>query len=202
VKKCEKCGADCFDGAIICYKCKERFADAAEDTEIAEWTRKIGEDTLSRYKSMGGWLLFFMIVNGLAALKGFIDAGNYYSLFTALKHTATDMTPAMWTLSMIAVATLVASALVSGIFVILVCARRSIFLKIYQITSIASLLLSAAMMAVTYAVSGAPLNALVIVTLCFGVAGLFIMTLYYCRSVRVRVYMGGEEHKRRALFRL
>ena len=53
-----------------------------------------------------------------------------------------------------------------------------------------------------YADYGVSLGASAVSNVVFGVLGLILMTMYYCRSVRVRKYMGSTEYQQRALFRI
>ena len=89
------------------------------------------------------------------------------------------------------------------IFVSSVLNRRPIFLRVEQISYIALFLVQICF-AVSVSMAGmfAPgTEAFELIARPFAaIVGMLLMTLYYSRSIRVRVYMGSEEFKQKALF--
>ena len=85
--------------------------------------------------------------------------------------------------------------------------RNHNFLRIYQIAFIVSIAFSIiTMIMLNMALSGSSISGLeggtMIGSIVVGVVELILFTMYYCKSVRVRTYMGGTEYQQKALFRI
>jgi hypothetical protein len=146
---------------------------------------------------MGGWLLFFMIVCMLDALLGVIGAISLIRLGFAIMGWYGGYGVTLVIVSII----MLAAAALEVVFITQVFTRKPGFLRFYQICKIVVIGGTLIDLIATAVVAGVGTGSLSnIGSLIGGVVGIFLMTLYYSRSVRVRTYMGSEEYKSRALF--
>ena len=157
------------------------------------------EDT-QKYKTLGGWLLFFLICWGISALRALLDLVQYLRMIAYFGIGYVQ--PAFGSI----LVDLVSIGL-SVIMIVLIVQRHPKFLRIYQILTIAnaalSLFVTVPMAINLRATNAAPVLAIGILGTFFGLAtGLILMTMYFCKSVRVRTYMGGTEYQQKALFRI
>jgi len=88
------------------------------------------------------------------------------------------------------------------IYVAQVFGRKSRFLFFYQLASILGLLTGIPSLIALNMVAGASGSGEVIWNMLLATAGLFLFTLYYSGSVRVRVYMDNDEYFTKAIFTL
>ena len=159
------------------------------------------ETTYEKYRSLGGWLLFFVILWGLAALS---NVGSVFSLIGTVG-TLSAYGSSLVLSSILGMLAGAFSAVTCIIMVVFIVKRNPSFLRVYQILSIVGIVLSIAMVVSSQVVvSGSTVSIVsnVLVGGVGGVLGLILMTLYFCKSVRVRTYMGSTEHIDRALFKI
>ena len=186
------------------YTQQPDYAQAGTGQRFAQTTAVHPE-----YKNMGGWLLFFMIIYIIdivyliiSGVQGFMQMGEYGGYIEAyfggglagvLNFTF------IWG---------VIGAILYAYFVYLVFTRKTNFLRMFQIISILNIVVSLIIMLAMNAMLGeyasyVNLGGSMAGTLIGGIAGLILMTLYFCRSLRVNIYMGGsDEYKNKALFRI
>jgi len=158
------------------------------------------------YQRMGGWLLFFMILCILDAAAGLIYTGIVNGLADLLDSNTLrlldyyDSAFKNWHTAMTIICSLIVIAsIIEIIFVVQVFNRKPGFLKLFQICRIMSIVLVIASIIaeasfyssydLPYKVSSDSIRNII-----SGFAGFFIMTLYYCRSKRVRTYMGSDDY--------
>ena len=172
-----------------------------------------GMSTTNDYSKLGGWLLFFFILwivggiyniyNGISA---WVVAGGYLSMLGSY---------GMGGLSAVIAGVCIVSV-IAGIGGLAMCwfiyKRNPIMLRYYQLFNIAIIALYivvAIIMAVVInglgsyasAYTGAYMVGMVSGVI-GGIIGIVLMTMYFCKSERVRIYMGNDEYLQRAIFRI
>ena len=154
-----------------------------------------------RFQKLGGWLLFFVICWGLAALSSLSSIVSLVGAANSLSAYGSGLAAA----SYLGVAANILSAVISVLMIVFIAKRNPSFLRLYQILTIVALALNV-VMAIASAVGMGGYGAAVIGSALFGIVigigGLCLMTLYFCKSVRVRTYMGSTEYIDRALFKI
>ena len=221
---CSKCGNDMPDQSEVCPACGYNIdvSRAADGRQIASapvsqqvppgYVQNTAapssaghSQTHGDYNKLGGWLLFFVVwwvfsgvsnmYSGLSGIESinhrlsfFGDYGNVLMAFFAVQFFA-------------------------GIPCLLLCwhiyKRNHVFLRFYQLYIVALaviyiILIVAALstmdgQGVSY---GMDLSQSLIGGIIGLVGGAVIMTMYFCKSERVRTYMGGVEYMMRAIFRI
>jgi hypothetical protein len=167
-----------------------------------------GTPVAPNYQKMGGWLLFFMILCMVDAAVAIIGVGLLNGLVVVIRNLISGFgSYYSSTYTAIMVVTIITSLIALGaaaleiVFVVQVFKKKHGFLKLYQIckiVSIAAVLIG--IIAVCIAYKGFHVGSSDISSLIGGIGGIFLMTLYYCKSVRVRTYMGGDQYMKSALF--
>ena len=164
------------------------------------------------YMQIGGWLLVFVIGGIITTVYNINLAINTIRDNTEMLNDAffDAVLPDDWktaiNLEIIASFIIFLAAVFQIIFVVQVFQRKKAFLLFEQLTFI-TLLFSGIIMIVALNMIGFSEFEENEVSQTIGgtigyIAGLFLYTLYYSRSVRVRTYMGNDEYLDRALFTL
>ena len=223
---CTSCGTQLPDGTKFCPACGTKLAEPEQpsqtyaapepapvmpDYQYQQSGTSYGSDVANpEYKKMGGWLLFFMVINIISGVYNVIYSG-IYTLATTAPYLEYISAFGGGGLSGIVIFSCIV-ALVVGVlalvFVYFVFKKNPIFLKFYQIVQIVSIVLSIVMLIglnaaigdMGMSISDTGIN--VAPSIIGGIVGLVLMTMYYCKSVRVRTYMGSDEHIKNALFRI
>ena len=228
---CTKCGTEVPDGTKFCPTCGNQLesgatsASAATTSDYSTQTYGVESSTTGGYSSqvtgaytavehpeyqkMGGWLLFFMIINIIAAVYSFVSVITSCSVTgEAMEMMAAFGMGDLQGIMMFSMVEMVVVAILELIFVYFVFSKNVSFLKFYQIVQILSIVLSVILIIAANSVFGnygytlAEAGINVAPSLVGGILGLILMTMYYCKSVRVRTYMGSTEYQKRALFRI
>ena len=160
----------------------------------------------ARYKNLGGWMLFFT----LAAVFGIfvnlvvsVRILNPIAMIWDFMHLFPEELSRAITIELIGGVVMLSIVILQIAFVVCVLRRNPIFLKVEQISYIILCLsqialLVSANMAGMFGISE---DAFAPVTTMVGaIIGTILMTVYYSKSVRVRVYMGSDDYKAKALF--
>jgi len=152
------------------------------------------------YRQIGGWLLFFMILEILPLP---------WMLFTSIRSYVFVLGGEFSVYAAITFGSLLLSSLAFVFDVMFICCvfrRDHLFLRYLQIRMILALTVSAItftasifLVAPNVAVVGASMFCIG-TSMSFAIGFALLMVLYYCKSERVRIYMGGEEFKDKALF--
>ena len=160
----------------------------------------------ARFRALGGWLLLFV----LAAIFGIfvnlvfsVRIINRVILVGHFIHLLPDDIYRANTINLVSGIVMLSLTILQTAFVVSILGRKPTFLRIEQITYIL-LCLTQIGLVVSANMAGA-LNpgaeAFELVARAFGaIIMMIIMTAYYSRSMRVRVYMGSDEFKKKALF--
>ena len=161
------------------------------------------------YHKLGGWLLFFVvltIIGLIGALKTIIDAVGLYSDGN-MEYITMILGDGYSTALMVSIIGTIVVFALQVTCLVMIFQRNHNFLRIYQIAFIISIVFAIiTMIMLSMVLSG---NSLVgdavgssIPSIVIGVVELILFTMYYCKSVRVRTYMGGTEYQQKALFRI
>ena len=105
--------------------------------------------------------------------------------------------------------------ILAGVLSYYIYKRNRIFLCFYQLTSILMMIIVAIICIAVFAIAnsvkssvglyGGSLDTYSSTLITYGVSGivgLILMTMYFCKSERVRTYMGSTEYMEKALFRI
>lgn len=213
---CSNCHQEVADQARFCYKCGSpiTYAPASQGYQQAQQeyhqSRQYPQQPLYQisqqkdYSSLGGWLLFFVI------LQFFSIASVITSLIKALPKFIPDLVFHPGTYEVLIAIAYMFSFFVIPLYItalVLILQRNPLFLRVFQWTAMIAFIgnllqISALMSLLAYARFHhiAPLMIGQITTTFSGLAGLLLMTLYYCKSIRVRTYMGNDEYMNKAVF--
>ena len=151
-----------------------------------------------KYKNLGGWLLFFVVCWGLTALMGLASLARYVSM---IAYFGDDYVMPAFGM----ILSTLASVALSITMCVSIVRRAPNFLRLYQILAIVNLgvsLLAAVPSASVTISSAAFATGASISTVAGAAVGLVLMTMYFCKSKRVRTYMGSTEYLDAALFKI
>ena len=147
--------------------------------------------------SLGGWFLFFVVLIVIGCVFG--------TIMTLIAIAAGENGAAL----LGTLLTLV-SYVLNIVCVVQISRRKSDFLWYNQHAAIINVIgqiivfLTAMKESWGFALQSSSYQAMVVITvvfyLIFSAAGIALMTLYYCKSIRVRLYMGNDDYAKKALF--
>jgi len=164
------------------------------------------------YSKLGGWLSFFVIimiiitaVYLLASIENLLRTPNRFEMLTEFAELYPEsMGPAVW-ISFIAELGGLASGLFAILFLVQIFRRKPNFLRYFQIMVIVNFmyaifaqLIPSIMVGYEWLMFGSA--GAHIASLVYGPLMFFLWPLYYCKSVRVRTYMGSDEYMDKAIF--
>ena len=158
------------------------------------------------YSSLGGWLLFFTIC---WLIGGVYNIYNGISSWVATNGYLTILGPVGFVLVVLYIVYIAAGAACIALSYFIY-KRNPFFLRFYQLYSIGMIGLYVILMILMLIIAnaagvGAYANNYIgaFIGGAIGAAvGVALMTMYFCKSERVRVYMGGTEHISGAIFRI
>ena len=127
------------------------------------------------YSKLGGWLLFFVTLCIFDTIVGFSNICTFFSSKNGFSAVF-----------------LFEALCLEIIFVVCVLKRNHYFLLFYQLGKIVSII----------GCILAFLNSGNFFILIINSSGLLLMTLYFCKSERVEIYIGSNEYRELALFRI
>jgi len=196
MKYCTQCGNPCIDQAAFCEKCGRPFY------EPVQAPRK-------DYTKLGGWLLFFVIwniiglVGGIAIAVSSVRSSGSLSLFS-LNYGEGNLPTFVFGIFYKVI--WAGECVLALLHIIQIFKKNHGFMRSMQINNICAIVLMTMISAQQILVAGDTVAwAVAIINAVGQLLGLFLgmllTTLYYCRSRRVRAYMGGTEYQDKALFR-
>jgi hypothetical protein len=202
MKYCSQCGSQNNDDAAFCVKCGYSFAAAeVPQSQPPTYYQQPYADPVRQqgYSTLGGWLLVIVILNAITLIFSFYTTiSGIGTVFEIAAYGSPLMT------FLVAVEQLINIGIITMtiIFIVKLLTRDSSFLLFEQIGRILGCAVQIYGIIVYVALIGSADEIITssMSTLIGTAAGFFLFTLYYCRSVRVRTYMGGDEFKRKALF--
>ena len=155
------------------------------------------------YQKLGGWLLVLVVLEGLSVL-------SYISMLIQSFGSFGSLSSYGGAYLVVGIISILANALglaYAAGFVYFVVKRNPIFLWFYQVMGLASMALALINVIVSATmVSGSGYGGAAIgggvAGVVIGILFLALFTMYFCKSVRVRTYMGSTEYIDRALFKI
>ena len=161
-----------------------------------------------KYKTLGGWLLFFviiMILGVVGSIASVISTNAEWSQYS--QYAASLGMGAYNTFFMVWSVLVVIECLLNVGLIALIIMRNDIFLKYYQIICIVDLVLSVIIMVYAGSLpnvgdSMTSISSSMISGILGAIVGFILMTMYYCKSVRVRTYMGSTSYIDKALIKI
>ena len=202
---CASCGNALAEGARFCEGCGAQVGQQPQpqNQSLYQNTAHVRGGN-KNYSKIGGWLLFFVIVNIISVARALLIVKNEITGSVDILQYAYGNISTALIINIIAQVTTFAALVLAVMWIIQVFQRKTMFLRILQIESIimtASYILSFIAISIigfeNYDGNVISTNTSVLVGT---VAGFFLMTLYYCKSVRVRTYMGTDEYMNKAIF--
>ena len=209
MKQCKNCGSRCEESAVVCPSCEKEF----EEPQNSCYQQPPVDN--QKYKKMGGWLLYCFI-SMIAVAVGYaimfftnvfeildkLDTLEFARQYPMLLPDGLEM--ATWFSIFAEIVGLLAIAF-PILYLVQLFKRKPGFLRYYQLTIIAGLFYRVFAFIIPMIILGndselfGPLSSHIIV-LIGGPFAFFLWTLYYCKSVRVRTYMGSDEYMGKAIF--
>ncbi len=221
---CKKCGAEMKDNADFCPQCGEKNivqASEGQTSNTSEATPAQNDQPQSvqnantqqatqqpayaqsdaatmpqnqQYTTMGGWLLFFMIIDILGIIGLVLELVVNSSSFAYLSYFG------MGGIAVLAVIELVVAAVLMTVHVVFTFSKKPQFLLVYQLASLIALVLD--IICIIFVAGLQIMNISSMIPSVIGSAvGLILMTLYYCKSVRVQTYMGNTDYIDKAIIK-
>ena len=147
-------------------------------------------------------MLFFVIINMIALL---VSLGSIFETIQTnaelLQWYGGEFRTAL-TIEILGSVVFLVSLVFCVLWIIQIFQRKPLFLRFLQIEAIIGVAAQIIMLIAVYIVRHyIELDmSTTIGMLTGGIAGFFLWTLYFCKSVRVRTYMGSDEHMSKALF--
>lgn len=155
------------------------------------------------YQKLGGWLLAIVVVNIISILYSISQVISVNSEWSQWGSTAASLGLGSYnTFFIVWSIVVVALALLQAVFVYFIISRNNIFLKYYQIMLIVNIVASIAITIYASTLPNYGSSADMVGGIIGGVVGLVLMTMYFCKSERVRTYMGSTAYQDQALFKI
>ncbi len=221
---CKKCGAEIKDDADFCPQCGEKNivqASEGQTSNTSETTPAQNDQPQSvqnantqqatqqpayaqsdaatmpqnqQYTTMGGWLLFFMIIDILGIICLVLELVVYSSSFAYLSYFG------MGDIAALAVIDLVVPGILTTVHVVFTFSKKPQFLLVFQLASLIALVLD--IICIIFVAGLQIMNiSSMIPSVISSAVGLILMTLYYCKSVRVQTYMGNTDYIDKAIIK-
>ncbi|MDR1067561.1 MAG: zinc ribbon domain-containing protein [Clostridiales bacterium] len=220
MKLCSKCGARHADNAAVCDRCGARFelggvkkalerrpslVDRPSYYESPPSDAEQSAKGRADYHSIGGWLLFFIIICALDAVAALVGTAFWNGSSAVMDSLPIDVEDAEYSailvVNVLAGIFTVISAAVEIAFIVQTLMKNKKFLFTFQISGIISVAAGfIGVIAVCMTYGRAPLGINYMRGLIGGIGGFSMLTLYFCQSVRVRAYMESDDYMAAALF--
>jgi len=156
-----------------------------------------------RYQKLGGWMLFFVIA--IIIVATFVILRPFATTYMHIMHsTIFDSIDEFIFLFILLYIPEVIAAIIAMICVAQIFKRKEKFLKYLQLSQFINILARViARIALIVEFPGILTNRIIDLVITIGVltAICALTTLYFCKSVRVRAYMGSDDYIAKAIFR-
>ncbi|MDR2599427.1 MAG: DUF2569 family protein [Oscillospiraceae bacterium] len=214
---CTNCGSSLGNDTMFCEYCNTPLSPPATETtgqnEFISTGLAIPPD--HKYHKLGGWLLFLVILNIIAividAFSSIPDVLESIDLLVWLGegNQAAVVLPENFkdalTIALVGEVVGLLTIVFSAIFVVQVFQRKSTFLRFAQLSALAGIFFVVVARLIPNAMIGSEWIGEDYITpaissLTGAIIGFFIFPLYYCKSIRVRTYMGSDEYMHKAIF--
>ena len=158
------------------------------------------------YTKMGGWLLLFVILNIIIIVS---------NLGTAINEIRTSAEALGWfssgsdiwnavVINIVGQIITIAAVIFQILFIVQIFGRKHLFLRLDQISRIILFVSTIFTFIVVGMIGmenyGSDTVSQITTSLISVCLGFFLMPLYYCKSIRVRTYMGSDEYMEKAIF--
>jgi len=160
------------------------------------------------YRKMGGWLLFFVICGILGIVMNIVtlfrEVATYSENAGLLRAVSGSIKTAL-NLALYGQIIIALGVVFQIVFIVNIFQRKPPFLRFYQISAIVLLCASIISFFIPAGMIGfdafaGNVMSQVVSGLIGSIVGFFLLTYYYCKSRRVRTYMGSDEYMAKALF--
>ena len=213
---CPNCGASLEEGAKFCTSCGMSVVPDAQpqpEPQPAQYQPASPQSTPQQppqspstpagknYEKLGGWLLFFVICYGISAVWSLVGLLGLSGVVGMMATHRGGLALPMICSALINVASIVADVF----FIVLIVKKHPNFLRLLQIIRIAAIgasFLLTVIAGLSYGSGVAMFGIEAFSLLIGGAVGLILMTMYFCKSERVRMYMGSTEYLETALFKI
>jgi hypothetical protein len=210
---CPDCGEQNEQGARFCMKCGSDLQRSGETpapgpaapsagsapgcgSDVSDPSRMNASPYMHAehpYKKLGGWLMFFVVCYFLGALGSLLSLIPSIGMMSAFGYILPGGIAGL--LVFVFVITFGFSIAIGIILPVMIIRRDKRFLFVYHIGSLITIALSLLVTIILgIALAGYGTGSMLIPSMAGTVAGVIIMTLYYCKSVRVRTYMGTDAY--------
>jgi len=164
---------------------------------------------VNKYHTLGGWLLFFVIANmigvvvdAVVSLSGIAETITLFGEIPMIRSLLPDNFESALYITLIGEVVGLLTIVFTILFVLQVFQRKHTFLRFYQLAMFAGMFYAIFVgvipnVMLDYFDASFSRN---IGTLLGSIAGILLVTLYMCKSIRVRTYMGSDEYMYRAIF--
>ncbi|MDR2589892.1 MAG: DUF2569 family protein [Oscillospiraceae bacterium] len=214
---CTGCGSPHDNDSMFCKYCNTPLSppttEAIGQNEFISTGSGIPPD--HKYRKLGGWLLFFVIINIIAivvdafgSIPDVLESIELFAMLGEVNLSAAGLPENFknaLTIALIGEVVGLLTIVFSIIFVVQVFNRKSTFLRFAQLSALAGIfflivarLIPNTMVGIDY--MGEDYITPAISSLIGSIIGFFIFPLYYCKSIRVRTYMGSDEYMHKAIF--
>jgi hypothetical protein len=201
---CEKCGDELADGAKFCEGCGSQVEQPSQSSQ-PQYRPPVQPNPAvasKDYSKLGGWLLAWVIASILSVLVYTVRAFGEIIGSMDVRHLIdTDIFYLIISGQIVALAAVVFFIM----SIVQIFKRKPLFLRFEQIgliliavSVVLDTFIPAGMIGLDWYDTEVLTNSISIFIGC--AVGFFLYTLYFCRSVRVRTYMGADEYAKKALF--
>ena len=143
----------------------------------------------SKYRSMGGWLLFFVIAQGIGLLSASVSLmdSQYFAMF-GLVRDYPDLLSILW----IGIISSGLDIVLAGVVLVLIFMRRPVFRKIFFLRSITQIAPYVVLIILVQTSSWMPKGMMptIILQAIAAVISFLIWFSYFSKSLRVKIYLG------------
>lgn len=216
---CPNCGASLTEDAQFCTSCGKPVASAGQSVQPQPASTSTGASGTSQqaaqptpqpqatspagkdYEKLGGWLLFFVIAYGISAVWSLVGLLGLSGVVGMVVTHSRDLALPIICSALAGLVSIVADVC----FIVLIVKKHPNFLRLLQIIRISVTGASFLLMIIaglSYGGGVAMYGIEAFSLLIGGGVSIVLMTMYFCKSERVRVYMGTTEYLDTALFKI
>jgi hypothetical protein len=197
---CSNCGAEIEIGKNFCADCGANLAqtDTTANQQSGQERNQTKPTAHEKYSNMGGWLLVFTIWNFIFVPISLWNLLIGFPIIEGLFYNGHDAVGIICVFSQIV---LLCIAVFHVLYIVKVFQRNPSFLRVWQIGTIL-IIINVLLVVVVTGMLDADSSVLSEINgnVTGNVLRFLLLTWYYCKSVRVRTYMGSDEYINKAIF--